>query len=108
MKKLLLVITGLGLIISSFAQGEYKKRPSMGVHFVLNDFRTAQNLRTSGLPGVIRSKEWHKTKYMTAGLAVSYLQGLNNHLDFVGTLSGSFIDYPIAGKALRNNPSLLL
>ncbi|HQW94142.1 MAG TPA: hypothetical protein PKY28_13625, partial [Ferruginibacter sp.] len=108
MKKLLLVFIGLGLIITSFAQGEYKKRPSFGIHFVLNDFRTAQNLRTSGLPGVIRSKEWHKTKYMTAGLAVSYLQGLNNHLDFVGTLSGSFIDYPIAGKALRNNPSLLL
>jgi len=108
MKKLLLVFIGLGLIITSFAQGEYKKRPSFGIHFVLNDFRTAQNLRTSGLPGVIRSKEWHKTKYMTAGLAVSYLQGLNNNLDFVATLSGSFLDYPIAGKPLRNNPSMLL
>jgi OOP family OmpA-OmpF porin len=108
MKKLLLVFIGLGLIITAFAQGEYKKRPSLGVHFVLNDFRTAQNLRTSGLPGVIRSKEWHKTKYMTAGLAVSYLQGLSNNLDFAGTLSGSFLDYPIAGKAPRNNPSMLL
>ncbi|MGB5006888.1 MAG: OmpA family protein [Ferruginibacter sp.] len=108
MKKLLLVFIGLGLIITSFAQGEYKKRPSFGIHFVLNDFRTAQNLRTSGLPGVIRSKEWHKTKFMTAGLAVSYLQGLNNNLDFVATLSGSFLDYPIAGKPLRNNPSMLL
>ena len=107
MKKLLLVITGLGLITTCFAQGEYKKRPSLGVHFILNDFRTAQNLRTSGLPGVIRSKEWHKTKNMTAGLALSYLQGLSNNLDFVGTLSGSFLDYPIAGKAPRNNPSML-
>ncbi len=108
MKKILLVIIGLGLIMTSFAQGEYKKRPSLGIHFFLNDFRTAKNLRSSGLPGVIRSKEWHKTKYMNAGIAVSYLQGFNNNLDFVGTLSGSFLDYPIAGKPPRATPGLLL
>jgi outer membrane protein OmpA-like peptidoglycan-associated protein len=45
---------------------------------------------------------------MYAGIAVSYLQGLNNNLDFVGTLSGSFVNYPITGKTISNNPSLLL
>ncbi len=108
MKKLLFVCIGLGLFVTSFGQGEYKKRPSLGISFFLNDFKTAQNLRASGLPSIIRSKEWHKTKNMTSGLAVSYLQGLNNNLDFVSTLSGSFIDYPISGKALRNNSSFLL
>jgi outer membrane protein OmpA-like peptidoglycan-associated protein len=108
MKKILLVFIGLGLFVSSFGQGESKKRPSFGIHFFLNDFKTAQNLRTKGLPSVIRSKEWHKTHNMTAGVAISYLQGLNNNLDFVGTLSGSFIDYPIAGKPPVASPLLLL
>ena len=108
MKKILLVIIGFGLAVSSFGQSETTKRPSLGVHFFLNDFRTAKNLRSAGLASVIRSKEWRKTNYMTAGLGISYLQGLNSNLDFVGTLSGSFVDYPIDGKPSRINPGLLL
>ena len=108
MKKLLLVGLGLSLCSLSFAQDEYKKSPSLGIGFILNDFKTAKNLRTSGLPSIIRSKEWRKTKNMTPGLAVSYLQGLGNNLDFAGTLSGSFLDYPIEGKSLTGDPSLLL
>jgi len=108
MKKILLVIIGLGLIVTSFGQSEAKKRSSFGIHFFLNDFRTASNLRSNGLSSVLKSKEWHKTQYMTAGMAVSYLQGLNDNLDFVGTLSGSFIKYPVPGKVVMTNPSLLL
>ncbi len=108
MKKILLVFIGLGLVGSSLAQGEYKKSPSLGIHFFLNDFKTAQALRTAGLSNVIRSKEWHKANNMTSGIAISYMQGLTNNLDFAGILSGSFLDYPITGKPLRFNPSLLL
>ena len=108
MKKILLVIIGCGLFVTSFGQGEYRKRPSFGIHFILDDFKTAQTLRTTGLPDVLSSKQWHKTNNMNSGLAVSYLQGLSNNLDFVGTLSGSFVDYPINGKALRNTPSFLM
>jgi len=108
MKKILLVIIGFGLVATSFGQSDDKKRPSLGVHFFLNDFRTATNLRSAGLASVIRSKEWRKTNNMTAGIGLSYLQGLSNNLDFVGTLSGSFVEYPIDGKAPRPNPGLLL
>ena len=109
MKKILLVIVGLSLVVtSSFGQGENKKRPSFGIHFFLNDFKTAQSIRSTGLANVVKSKEWNKTRNMTTGVAVSYLQGLNNNLDFVGTLSGSFVDYPIAGKTPRVDPLLLL
>ncbi len=109
MKKILLVFIGLSLVVmSSFGQNEDKKRPSFGIHFFLNDFKTAKDIRSTGLANVIRAKSWNQTKTMTAGLAVSYLQGLNNNLDFAGTLSGSFVDYPIAGKPSRVDPLLLL
>ena len=108
MKKILLLIIGFGLVVTSFAQGEYKKRSSFAIHYFLNDFRTPANLRSTSLSNVLNSKDWHKTKNMTSGIAVSYLQGLSNHLDFAGTLSGSFLDYPVSGKASRVNSSLLL
>ena len=107
MKKILLAFIGLCLFVSSFGQGEYKKRPSFGIHFILNDFKTAQNVRATGLANTINSNKWHKTNNMTAGLALSYLQGLNNNLDFVGSLSGSFLKYPNS-KTIAPEPLLLL
>jgi len=108
MKKTLFVLLTLGLFVTAYGQADYKKSPSLGVQFFLNDFKTAANLRATGFPSVIRSKEWHKTKNMNAGIAISYIQGLSNNLDFAGTLSGSFLDYPVPGKALFADPSLLL
>jgi OmpA-OmpF porin, OOP family len=107
MKKILLAFIGLGLFVSSFGQGEYKKRPSFGIHFVLNDFKTAASVRAAGLANTVNSKVWHRTNGMTAGLALSYLQGLNNNLDFVGSLSGSFLKYPNS-KTITSDPLLLL
>ncbi|MCY7293572.1 MAG: hypothetical protein LH615_15450, partial [Ferruginibacter sp.] len=107
MKKILLACIGLGLFVSAFAQGEHKKRPSLGIHFFLNDFKTAQSVRSNGLANTLNTKVWHKTNTMTAGMAISYLQGLNNNLDFVGTLSGSFLNYPNA-KTPTTDPRLLL
>ncbi len=107
MKKILLAFIGLGLFVSSFAQSDYKKRPSFGIHFILNDFKTAQSVRSIGLGNTINSKVWHKTNSMTAGMAISYLQGLNPHLDFAGSLSGSFLNYPNA-KTPTSDPLLLL
>ena len=107
MKKILLAFIGLCLFVSSFGQGEYKKRPSFGIHFILNDFKTAQSVRATGLANTIKSNKWHKTNSMTAGMALSYLQGMNNHLDFVGTLSGSYLNYPNT-KTISSDPLLLL
>jgi OmpA-OmpF porin, OOP family len=108
MKKILLAFIGLGLFVSSsFGQGEYKKRPSFGIHFVLNDFKTAASIRAAGLANTLNTKVWHRTNGMTAGLAISYLQGLNNNLDFSGSLSGSFLKYPNS-KTVSAQPLLLL
>jgi hypothetical protein len=35
---------------------------------------------------------------METGIAVSYFKGLNNHLDLVATLGGSFADYAVGSE----------
>lgn len=108
MKKIILVSTCACLFMSAFAQNENKKRPSLAIHYSLTDFKTATDLRSNGLASVLQSKEWHKAKHMSAGLAVSYLQGITNNLDFAGTLSGTFLSYPINNKPVDVNSHLLL
>lgn len=108
MKKILLSFLALGLLMSSFGQNDYKKRPALGVHFVLNDFKTAALIRSTSLSNVLQTREWKKTANMAAGLGINYIQGLSEHIDFETGLSGSFVDYPVPGKTLAGSNSLLL
>ena len=108
MKKIILTALAFGLLINSFAQDEYKKTPSIGIHFFYNDFKTAEELRSGGLASVIRTKNWSKTSRMTAGLAASYLKGVSNHVDFIGTASASFLDYPLPDKGTSGTIKFLL
>ena len=108
MKKILLSFLVLGLFINSYGQNDYKKRSALAIHFVLNDFSTAANLRSNGMASILKSKEWHKTKNMAAGIAVSYIKGLGQYVDFAGSLSGSFLNYTVPGKGATNNIDLLV
>ena len=108
MKKILLSFLVLGLFINSYGQNDYKKRSALAIHFVLNDFSTAANLRSNGMASILKSKEWHKTKNMAAGIAVSYIKGLGQYVDFASSLSGSFLNYTVPGKGATNNINLLV
>jgi OmpA-OmpF porin, OOP family len=108
MKKILLAFFAVSLFISSFGQDDFKKRPAIGVHFILNDFKTAASIRNTSLSNVLRTKEYKQTKNMAAGMALSYMQGLSNNIDFDGGVSASFLDYPVPGKPLTTQNNLLL
>ncbi|MEO6548346.1 MAG: OmpA family protein [Ferruginibacter sp.] len=109
MKKIALsFLTVMLLFINSFAQNEYKKTPSVGVHFFLEDFKTATELRTDGLASVIKNKNWSKFNRMSPGLAVSFINGVSNKIDFITTASGSFVDYPVPDKPAAGKDKFLL
>jgi len=108
MKKILLSFLAFGLCIASFGQNDLKKLPSLGINFTLTDFKTAADLRNSGLASVIKAKQFRKTNRMAAGIAVSYMEGLSDHLDFSGSLSASFLDYPIPNTPAFNANNILL
>ncbi len=117
MKKLFLmsclVIWAAGL----FAQSEisstsspsitnYKKRPTLVIHFLANDFKSADYWRTHSVSDL--TNNFAKLSDMDFGLGLEYLQGLTNHIDFTGRLDGSFTDYLFRNRPQTGDNNFLL
>ena len=81
MKKSILLLLAFGLFNSAFSQTDNKKPGTIGIHFVLNDFQTAADIRSTSLVNVINEKQWFKTSRMAPGIAVSYMKGMMQNLD---------------------------
>lgn len=107
MKKCIFTLLTIAVCTGANAQ-DYKKSPTIGVHLVFNDFKTAAQIRSNGLSDVLNSKQWTNTSRMAAGIGVSYLKGICDQLDFAATLSGSFVDYPVPEVLSNGNPDFLL
>jgi OOP family OmpA-OmpF porin len=110
MKKwLLMFLLVPGLLQVAFGQDNaYIKQPLLGVNFLFNDFNGANYFNKFGLNRAIRDKQLGQFKNMAPGLAINYLKGISQHLDLSVGLGGSFLDYPISGKAPFGNDNLLL
>jgi OmpA-OmpF porin, OOP family len=109
MKKILAVLMALYFIIpSGHAQDDEIRPAAIGISFILNDYTTAQRIRSTSLSSVFNNKQWAKTKDMAPGLAVTYFKGLRKHIDFAGTFAGSSVSYTLPGRALPSKEQFLL
>jgi len=109
MKKLFFLLISFGILATTFGQKQdYTKTRALGVSFFLNDFNAASEIRTNGLVNTLKNKEFFNTSGMNPGLAINYLSGLSNHLDFIGTFGGSFVNYPNANITSTGASDLLM
>lgn len=110
MKKLIMSLLAFGFLSATFAQEtvSWKKRPTLSVNFFLKDFKTPDLISTSSLASVLSNKQWTKASAMSPGLSLQYFQGLNEHVDFMGTLAGSFVDYPFLTRGKYGRDQFLL
>ena len=99
MKKILAILLALNFVVPAvFAQDDEIRPAAIGVGFILNDYTTAERIRSTSLSSVLNNKQWAKVKEMSPGIAISYFKGLRKHIDFAGTLAGSFVSYPLPGR----------
>ncbi len=108
MKKLFFLFLAMAFFSTSFSQQNHTKGRALGVNFFLNDFKAAADIRSKGLVRVLDDKDLFKTNRMNPGLAVNYLSGLSNHMDFIATLSGAFLDYPIEGMPASSGDKFMM
>jgi OOP family OmpA-OmpF porin len=95
-------------VLGSGQEKSYKQPTTLGIHFIFNDFATAQAIRSSSLSSVLRDGRFGKLKDMSQGLALSYGQGLSETFDFSSMLSGSFLSYPFRDQPASGSDYLLL
>ncbi len=108
MKAITLSFLTVILFLHTNAQNNLIRNPSIAVHFLFDDFQTATDLRNQGLANVLRDNQWSKVARLKPGIALSYMQGLNTHVDLAITGSGSFVDYPIPEIGTSGNDNFLL
>ena len=109
MKNLLAAITLLCFLSTNvFAQSQPLRPKALAISFIMNDYTTAQRLRTNSAAQVFADKQWAKFSEMSPGLALTYFKGLLSHLDFAGTLAASYVNYSLPNKAAFSNDGFLL
>lgn len=108
MKKILAFFLAMAFLLpAGFAQSDEIRPAAVGVSFFLNDFQTADLIRTTSLSSVLSKKQWTKTKEMSPGFAVSYFKGMHKHVDFAGTAAFSFVRYPLPDKFFASDKILI-
>lgn len=108
MKKILAILLALSVFgPATFAQEDEIRPAAIGISFFLQDFTTAQRIRSTSLSKVFADKKWAKASEMSPGIAVSYFKGVSRRVDFAGTLAGSFVRYPFPNKTFSDDNFLL-
>lgn len=107
-KNVALLLLILPLLAPAFCQDGSIQRPTLGIYFIFNDFKTAANIRATSLRQVLRNSQFGKFREMAPGLALNYFTGLTKHFDLSTTLTGSFLDYYKRDGSLLEQDRLLL
>lgn len=89
-------------------KNKIRQQPTFGVHFVLNDFKTAANIRSGSLSTTLREGKFGSIKDMSPGIALNFIQGLSSRFDVTSTLAGSFLDYPRYDTVYSGEKKLLV
>ncbi len=102
MKKLLFSLIVIGMAVSATAQTtpiSYKKRPSIGFHFQLQDVTTAALIGAGSPSSVITNNQWTKIKDLDPGMSFQYLEGLSDYIDLQVNVGASSVRYPFRAKS---------
>lgn len=102
MKKLLFSLIVIGMAVSATAQTtpiSYKKRPSIGFHFQLQDVTTPALIGAGSASSVITNNQWAKIKDLDPGMSFQYIEGLNEYVDLQVSIGAASVRYPFRAKS---------
>ncbi|HUC79903.1 MAG TPA: hypothetical protein VMR70_03270 [Flavisolibacter sp.] len=110
MKKIVATLFSLTIfLVNLSAQTDRPvRRQSIGFSAIINDFATAQRIRSSSLSSVLKDKQFAKSEGFAYGFAVNYIKGLTPHIDLAATAGATFSTSPgFAGREKTREKALL-
>lgn len=109
MKKIIAILLALTLLgPSGFGQDDEIRPAAIGISFFLQDFATADRIRSTSFSKVLADNKWAKPKEMSPGIGITYFKGLTKRVDFAGSLLGSFVRYPFPKHQPFSDDNFLL
>jgi outer membrane protein OmpA-like peptidoglycan-associated protein len=60
---------------------------------------TVDKISQTSLSRVLANGQWTPVRAMSPGIAVQYYKGVSDHVDFMGSLSGSSVKYPFSAAS---------
>lgn len=94
--------------LGTTAQANHIKDPAIGIHYIIEDFKTADYIRNHSLGEAFRNNQFARSSDLKSGLAISYLQGITSHFDLSATLTGAYLDYGLHDGTVLGKGELLL
>lgn len=110
MKKIVATLLSLTLFLVNLSAQTDKpiRKQSFGFSAIINDFATAQRIRSSSLSSVLKDKQFAKSEDFSYGIAVNYIKGLTPHVDLAATFGATFSAEPnFAGREDQGENTLL-
>ena len=108
MKKILSALLALYLLVpAGYGQDEDVMPKALGISFFVNDFVSPARIRSTSLSQVLRDKQMAKLSQMNPGIQISYYKGLRKQVDYVVSMAGSFLRYPMPNKNFFTDKLLL-
>ncbi|MBM3412719.1 MAG: hypothetical protein FJY19_04995 [Bacteroidetes bacterium] len=108
MKKSLVFLL-VGLLAFGFSNSKVsgQSTQSIGFSYFLNDFTTAERIRTTSLNTVVNNKSFAEMGEMNAGVAVNYFKSMGPKLNMGAYLGFSGVRYPMPGRNITNRGLLI-
>ena len=99
MKRLFALSLAIFCLGSGYAQlkKEHRTGKIVGGSYTLHDFNTAADLSNMSLSAVVEKGDWNKARRMSPGFAITYTQGVLDHLDVMVRAGIAGLEYPRPG-----------
>ncbi len=91
------LLTALALLCSPFlhAQEKSNRKPAMlSYHISFSDYVFPKTIKDSSLGKAFNDQSWYKPANKSLGVSVAYWRGLTSKIDFSGSVTGTFSNFP--------------
>lgn len=92
--RLLTALALMNILTIQAQQTPAKNKSLYSFNISLADYRLPADIKATSVSDALKKGEWYKPGSKSFGIGISYWKGLTKKIDFSGTLTGTFSNFP--------------